>query len=154
MTPELDATDLRILRALQKDGSASMRDIADRVGLTQAPCWRRIDRMRELGVIKERVFVVDRQKLGFDFVAFVRVKVKSYREEDLRKFEEMATAMPEIQELQLLSSESAYRLRVVTRSVAAYEEFFRNRLASLPFVNSIETSIVVSEPKYSMTLPI
>ena len=150
----LDDTDRRILRILQNDATRPMREIADEVGLSQAPCWRRINQMKEAGIIRGQVAILDRHKLGFDLCAFIRIKLNTMEEAKLLEFERSAGAMPEVQELQLISTESAYRIRVVVPSIAAYEGFFRHRLGNLPYVHEIVANFIVAEPKYTAALPI
>ena len=151
---KLDELDRKILRILQQDASRTTQEIAEEVGLSQTPCWRRINQLKEDGVILRQVAVLDRHKLGFDLCAFIRIKLSTMEEAKLIEFERSAGAMPEVQELQLISTESAYRIRVVVPSIAAYEVFFRHRLGNLPYVHEIVANFIVAEPKYSMALPI
>lgn len=150
----LDNTDMNILRELQRDGDASTAEIAERVNLSQSACWRRITRLRETGVIKRRSYVLDRRALGFGVVAFVRIKLGAYETDALEQFERAAAAVPNIQELQLISSENAYRLRVVAQSMEDYERLFRHSISRLPGVKDVQASLVVSEVKYSTDLPL
>jgi Lrp/AsnC family transcriptional regulator len=151
---DLDALDMKILRAIQQDGDASTAEIAERVNLSQSACWRRMARLRESGVIRRRSYVLDRRALGFGVVAFVRVKLGEYETDALERFERAAAAVPHIQELQLISAENAYRLRVVARSMEDYERLFRHAISRLPGVKDVQASLVVSEVKYSTDLPL
>lgn len=149
-----DTLDMKILRAIQDDGDASTAEIAERVHLSQSACWRRITRLREVGVIKRRSYVLDRRALGFGVVAFVRIKLGEYEAGALERFEQAAAAHPNIQEVQLISAENAYRLRVVARSMEDYERLFRTAIAGLPGVKDVQASLVVAEIKYSSDLPL
>lgn len=151
---KIDSTDLRILQALQEQPDASASEIAEHVSLSQSACWRRIAHLREIGVIRRRAYVLDRRALGFGIAAFVRIKLSSYSSEALRRFERAAAALPNVQELQLISTENAYRLRVVARSMEDYEHLFRHSIATLPGVKDVLASLVVSEIKYSTDLPL
>lgn len=151
---QLDAIDMKILRAIQQDGDASAAEIAERVNLSQSACWRRMTRLRECGVIKHRNYVLDRKALGFGVVAFVRVKITEYDPEALERFERAAAAIPHIQELQLISAENAYRMRVVARSMEDYERLFRHSISRLPGVKDVQAGLVVSEIKYTTALPL
>nr|WP_274379246.1 Lrp/AsnC family transcriptional regulator [Rhodophyticola sp. CCM32] len=150
----IDEIDKRILRLMQSDATLPIREVAERAGISQAPCWRRINALKESGVIMRQVAVLDRHLLGFDLTAFVRVKLSELTQAKLEEFEVSAINLPEVQELQLISTENAYRLRVVVPSIAAYENFFRNKLGRLPYVEDVAAAFVVSEPKYAMELPI
>lgn len=150
----IDETDRKILRILQSDASLPIREIAERVGLSQAPCWRRINALRESGVIIKQVAVLDRSLLGLPFTVFVRVKLQKLTREAFEEFERGALALPELQELQMVTNENSYRLRIVVGSFEDYESFLRDRLSRLPHVQDILTNFVVSEPKYTFELPI
>lgn len=150
----IDETDRKILRILQSDASLPIREIAERVGLSQAPCWRRINALRESGVIIKQVAVLDRSLLGLPFTVFVRVKLQKLTREAFEEFEKGALALPELQELQMVTNENSYRLRIVVGSFEDYESFLRDRLSRLPHVQDILTNFVVSEPKYTFELPI
>jgi len=154
MQADLDAMDLTLLRALQEHPDASASEIADAVNLSQSACWRRMARLRDAGVIKRRAYVLDRRALGYGIVAFVRVKLGSYSTDALQRFERAAAALPHVQELQLISAENAYRLRVVARSMEDYEYLFRHSIATLPGVKDVLASLVVSEIKYTTDLPL
>ena len=150
----IDETDRKILRILQSDASLPIREIAERVGLSQAPCWRRINALRESGVIIKQVAVLDRSLLGLPFTVFVRVKLQKLTREAFEEFEKGALALPELQELQMVTNENSYRLRIVVGSFEDYESFLRDRLSRLPHVQDILTNFVISEPKYTFELPI
>ncbi|MCJ8336660.1 MAG: Lrp/AsnC family transcriptional regulator [Epibacterium sp.] len=105
-------------------------------------------------MILREVAVLDRHLLGYDLCAFIRIKLTTMEEANIKEFEQKALAMPGVQELQLISTESAYRVRIVVQSIADYEIFFRHHLGRLPFVSEIVANFIVSEPKYTMELPI
>jgi Lrp/AsnC family transcriptional regulator len=96
MPAELDAIDMKILELMQRDASLSTAELAERVGLSQSPCWRRIQRMREEGYIKAQVVIVDREKLGFKMQIFAQVKMTTLSEEDRAKFHKSINDIPEI----------------------------------------------------------
>lgn len=151
---DFDVVDRKILRNLQSDASLPVREIAERAGVSQAACWRRINQFRELGVIQKQVTILDRRLLGYDIAAFLRVTLTRLTHECLQEFEQKALLLPELQELQLISNENAYRMRVVLKSISDYDMFFRYKLSKLPYIQHIIASFVVSEPKYTFDLPI
>lgn len=151
---QIDEIDRKILRILQVDATLPIREIAERVGLSQAPCWRRINALRESGVIMKQVVVLDRSLLGLPFTVFVRLKLQKLTREAFEEFEKSAMTLPELQELQMVTNENSYRMRIVVGSFEEYERFLRDKLSRLPYVQDILTNFVISEPKYSFELPI
>jgi len=94
MSLELDHIDRKILQLLQQDGSLSATDIAEKVGLSQSPCWRRINRLQESGIIRERVALLDRQKLGLGIIVMVNIKLSSQGWQMLTEFEDAIVGYP------------------------------------------------------------
>jgi Lrp/AsnC family transcriptional regulator len=154
MQTELDRTDLRILSWLQRDASASVGEIAEHVGLSQSPCWRRIQRLEQAGLIRERVAVLDRKKLGFNLEVFVQVRFAREGGQTLADFEAAIRAAPEVQECFMLMGDIDFLLRVVTRDVDAYERFLRQTLAPIPGVRDITSMIALSAVKTGHALPL
>ena len=154
MQTELDQTDLRILSWLQRDASASVGEIAEHVGLSQSPCWRRIQRLEQDGYITDRVALLDRRKLGFNLQVFVQVRFTREGGQTLAHFEEAIRAAPEVQECYMLMGDIDFLLRVVVRDVDAYERFLRHTLAPIPGVRDITSMIALSAVKSSNQLPI
>lgn len=150
----LDPTDLRILDLLQEDASLTAADVAARVGLSQSPCWRRIHRLEAEGYITQRVAVLDRRKLGFRVMVFVHVKLVRGARDSLPEFEQQVRAFPEVLECHMLMGETDFLLKVVTRDVEAYEKFLRHRLAMLPSVHEVQSSMALSTVKQSGRLPL
>lgn len=154
MQTELDQTDLRILSWLQRDASASVVEIAEQVGLSQSPCWRRIQRLEQAGYITDRVALLDRRKLGFNLQVFVQVRFARDGGQTLAAFEEAVRAAPEVQECFMLMGDVDFLLRVVVRDVDAYERFLRHTLAPLAGVRDITSMIALSAVKSGNLLPL
>ncbi len=154
MRADLDAVDLRILALLQRDAAAPVAEIAEQVGLSQSPCWRRVHRLEEQGFIRERVAVLDRRKLGFTLEVFVQVRFEAADEATLKAFERAIGDAPEVVECHMLMGEVDFLLRVVATDVDAYERFLRDRLVRVPGVRSINSSIAVSCIKDTRALPV
>jgi Lrp/AsnC family transcriptional regulator len=150
----LDATDLRILELLQEDASLSAADVAARVGLSQSPCWRRIHRLEAEGYVERRVAVLDRRKLGFRVMVFVHVKLVRGARNSVAEFEEQVRAFPEVLECHMLMGETDFLLKVLTRDVEDYERFLRGRLAALPQVQAVQSSMALSTVKQTQALPL
>jgi Lrp/AsnC family transcriptional regulator len=154
MQSELDSTDLAILSWLQRDSSASVGEIAEGVGLSQSPCWRRIQRLEKEGYIRERIAILDRRKLGFGLEVFVQVRFVRDSTSSLEEFERTICATPEVIECFMLMGDVDFLMRVVTRDVESYERFLRNKLAPIPGVRNITSTIALSVVKANGGLPI
>lgn len=150
----LDETDRRILRVLQEDGSLSASAVAERVGLSQSPCWRRVASMEKAGIILGRTVVLDRKRLGFGTVVFVRVRLNEHGRQALDEFARAAAAIPEVQVVQLLLGEIDFRLKVVVRDLDHYAELLRERFVNLPGVQALQSSVLLEEMKNTTRLPL
>lgn len=154
MHEKLDKIDRRILRALLADGGLSAAEIAEKVGLSQSPCWRRINRLEESGVIRQRSVVVDRKKVGLDTMIFAHVKMSAHGKSNLPDFASMVRAFPEVLECYVTLGDTDFLLKVVTPDMDAYEHFFFHHLSQLPGVQEVRSTIALSEIKYTLALPI
>ncbi|WP_306031238.1 MULTISPECIES: Lrp/AsnC family transcriptional regulator [unclassified Stappia] len=150
----LDDTDLKILRVLQQDGSLSVSEVAERVGLSQSPCSRRINRMIEDKIILGRSIILDRRKLGFDATILVRIKLSGHGRQSISVFQEAALRIPEIQVVQLMLGEFDFNLRVVVRDMDHFQALLREKLVMLPGVHEIQSTVILEETKYTTHLPI
>ncbi|MDR3504661.1 MAG: Lrp/AsnC family transcriptional regulator [Acidocella sp.] len=133
--PELDNIDRAILRLLAADASLSLNDIADKVGLTATPCWKRIKRMEEVGIIKGRIAVLDADKLGLPVSVFVSVETADHSAEWLARFAQAIAETPEIVGAWRMSGDVDYLLHVVVPDIAAYDSFYRKLIAAVPLRN-------------------
>jgi Lrp/AsnC family transcriptional regulator len=132
---ELDAIDRAILRLISIDASLSLNDIADKVGLTATPCWKRIKRMEETGVIRARVALLDADKLGLPVSVFVSVETADHSAEWLAKFAGTVAATPEIVGAWRMSGDVDYLLHVIVPDIAAYDGFYKKLITAVPLRN-------------------
>ncbi|WP_298281221.1 Lrp/AsnC family transcriptional regulator [Acidocella sp.] len=132
---DLDNIDRAILRLLAADCSLSLNDIADKVGLTATPCWKRIKRMEEVGVITGRVALLDADKLGLPVSVFVSVETSDHSAEWLAKFAEAVQKIPEIVGAWRMSGDVDYLLHVVVPDISAYDSFYRKLIGMVPLRN-------------------
>ena len=151
---EIDNMDRKILRLLQSDASLSATAIGEQVGLSQSPCWRRIQRMKDSGLIREQGLVIDRKKLGFDTMVFAHVKLTAHGRSKVAEFGDTIRQFPEVLECHLLLGQVDFLLRIVTPDLEAYERFFFERLSQLPDVQEVTSSIALTEVKHTTQLPI
>jgi Lrp/AsnC family transcriptional regulator len=154
MREELDAIDRTILLLLQADASLSTAEIAARAGASQSSVWRRIERLEQAGIIKKRVAILDRHKLGLGMMVFAHVKLQAHGQRTLPLFEEAVRRFPEVVECHTLLGETDYLLRVITRDTASFESFFRNRLSQAASVQFTTSSMAISEVKSTTELPL
>ncbi|GAA0304239.1 Lrp/AsnC family transcriptional regulator [Sphingomonas oligophenolica] len=151
--PELDVFDRKILSLLQKDASRATTEIAEAVGLSQAPCWRRINRLKEAGYIRAQVDLLDRRKLGLNAQIFAQVKLTATGRTNVSEFAEAIREFPEVLECFVLMGTVDFLLRIITRDIEAYERFFFEKLSRVPGVQEINSMVALSEIKSTTELP-
>lgn len=154
MLDQLDPFDRRILAILQQDSSRSTADIATEIGLSQAPCWRRIQRLKDEGYVRAQVFILDRRKLGLRAQVFAQVKLNAHGRANLDEFSAAIREFPEVLECHVLMGSVDFMLRVVAADIEAYERFFFEKLSQLPGVQEINSTVALSEIKSTTALPI
>jgi Lrp/AsnC family transcriptional regulator len=154
MPGELDAIDIKILDLMQRDASLSTAELADRVGLSQSPCWRRIQRLREEGYIKAQVVIVDREKLGFKMQIFAQVKMTTLSEEDRAKFHKAINDIPEILECYTVFGEMDAMLKVLAPDVIWYQDFIFSTILKLPGVVDVRSIVTLTESKSTTAVPV
>ena len=151
---KLDDIDRRILRALQRDASLTTAEVAEAVGLSTTPCWRRMERMERDGVIQGAVVDVDLRKLGYDVTVFLRVRIDKTARGAFEEFIAAARRVPEILSIQTLLGRVDVRMDVVARSLEHYQEILKTRILDLPHVADVEALMLVSEVKNDESLPL
>jgi DNA-binding Lrp family transcriptional regulator len=154
LSEALDSVDARILDLVQHDASLSVAEIAERVGLSSSPCWRRIKRLEDEGIIQRRVTILDREKLGLDFEVYCTVKLSLPTKENLDTFEQSVRRWPEVVQCATVTGAADYELRIVTRDMHAFDELLREKILSLGLVSNIESRIVIRAVKSATTVPL
>jgi len=149
----LDAIDRRILRELQADATLSIAELAERAGLSQTPCWKRVKRLTDEGVIERRVALLDRDKLDLGLVVFVAVQAARHDEDWLNAFAKGAASLPEVVEFYRMSGETDYLLKVVVSDIAAYDRFYKRLIAAAP-LSDVSSSFAMEQIKFTTALPI
>jgi Lrp/AsnC family transcriptional regulator len=151
---ELDPGDIRILRVLQRDASISIAEVAREAGMSQTPAWRRIRRMKEAGVIRAIVALVDRHAAGLNFVAYAFVKLGLPSRQNMENFDRLVKLWPEVLLCERITGAVDYLLKVVTEDIEGYDRFLRHKLLDNEFVTDVQSRIVVSTIKDTPALPI
>lgn len=150
----LDPLDLQIVSILQQHARISNVELADRVGLSPAPCLRRVRALEERGVIREYVALVDPASVGLGVTVFVQISLDLQVEGRLEIFERAIMRRPEVLECYLMTGDSDYMLRVVVPDVSAYERFLRDALTRIESAAGIKSSFALKQVKYFTALPL
>ncbi|EHL96556.1 putative leucine-responsive regulatory protein [Acetobacteraceae bacterium AT-5844] len=139
----MDQTDHRILRALARNGRLTNAELAEEVGLSASPCWTRVRRLEQSGVIKGYVALMDQAALGLPDTVFVEVMMDKHDEEALGRFEQAVNAMPEVLECHLTTGEYDYLIKAAVNGTAGYEALLREKLYRLPGVRHTRTAFAL-----------
>ena len=154
MVEPLDDFERKILAILQADATRSTADIAEEIGLSQSPCWRRIQRMRDDGIIRAEVALVDRRKVGLTAQVFAQVKLSAHGRQHLDEFAEAIRGFPEVLECYVLMGAVDFMLRIVAADIDAYERFFFDKLSRVPGVGEINSIVALTDIKSTTALPV
>jgi len=153
MKATLDRIDRRILECLQRDAGLSTADIAERVGLSTTPCWRRIQNLEKSGVLRRRVALLDRERLNLGVDVFVSLRISRHDEEWLEQFTRAVDAFPEVVEFYRMSGDVDYLMRVVVSDIKAYDAFYK-RLIRHTGIADVSSSFAMERIKYTTALPL
>lgn len=149
---KLDAIDRKLLDLLQRDASNPLADLAAEVGLSRTPCWRRIQRLKESGVITRNVMLVDRTKVNLGLTAFVSVRTSTHSQDWFDKFHATVQSIPEIVEFHRMSGDVDYLLRVVVPDIASYDQVYRRLIAGAP-LSDVSAGFAMEELKFTTAVP-
>ncbi len=150
----LDPTDIRILGVLQRDGRLSNQALADAVGLSPSPCWRRVKRLEAEGLIQAFVGLLSREKLGLRIIAYGHISLENHHPETVTAFDTLMENCDEVLECCSLSGQYDYLIKIVTQGMDEYESFLTKKLLRLPGVQTVNTSFVLKQKKYTTALPL
>ena len=154
MAEELSTYDVKILEQLQRNAEQSTADLADKVGLSQSPCWRRLQRLKEEGYIRSQVALLDRRKLGHELVIFSTFKMQTLSDEKRAEFLRKIESIPEITECHTIFGEMDVLVKVIAPSMTWYQTFIFNTLMKLPGVTDIHSTVTLAEVKYTTQIPV
>ena len=150
---ELDAMDRKILDRLQRDGRTSNHDLSQAVGLSPSPCLRRVRQLEDNGIITGYFALVSPEAVGLPVTAFLRVRLRAQDDRHLAEFESAVTTFPEVMECYLMTGDSDYQLRVLVESLAAFEDFLRQKLTRISCVAGVNSSFALRPIVYRTALP-
>lgn len=149
----MDKTDRKILALLQEDAAQPIADIARKIGLSVTPCWRRIQKLEEDGVIRARVALLEATKIGLGMSVFVAIKTDQHNADWLAEFARTISQRKEVVEFYRMSGEVDYLLRVVVPDMAAYDRFYKDLIAEVRLTD-VSSSFAMEEIKYTTALPL
>jgi Lrp/AsnC family transcriptional regulator len=149
----MDKLDKKILEHLQKNGGLTAAELADRIGLSKAPCWRRIKRLEEAGVIKQTVALLDARSLNLGTTVFVTLKTGNHSEAWFDKFVKAVRDIPEVTEIHRMSGDVDYLMRIVVPDIDAYDLVYKRLIASVEF-QDVSASFALETIKYTTALPL
>ena len=149
----MDKTDRKILALLQEDAAQPIADIARKIGLSVTPCWRRIQKLEEDGVIRARVALLEATKIGLGMSVFVAIKTDQHNADWLAEFARTISQRKEVVEFYRMSGEVDYLLRVVVPALAAYDRFYKDLIAEVRLTD-VSSSFAMEEIKYTTALPL
>ncbi len=149
----MDKMDRKILTLLQEDASTPVAEIGKKVGLSTTPCWRRIQKLEEVGVIKRRVTVLDPVKVNTKVTAFVSIRTSQHSDDWLKKFATVVAEFPEVMDFYRMSGDIDYLLRVVVPDIEAYDRFYQ-RLISKINILDVSSTFAMEQIKHTTKLPL
>jgi Lrp/AsnC family transcriptional regulator len=149
----MDSTDRKILAILQDDASLSVADVAKRVNLSQTPCWRRIQKLTDSGVITKRVALVDPDAIGLGLTVFVEIETGDHSKEWLEGFSAAISAMPEVMEVYRMAGDVDYMLRITVPNMGAVDAFYQRLIETVPLKN-VTSRFAMERVKYTTAYPL
>jgi Lrp/AsnC family transcriptional regulator len=149
----MDAIDRKLVELLQADATLPIAELASRVNLSQTPCWKRVQRLKEEGVIRAQVALCDARKLGVGTTVFVAVRTNQHTEEWARQFVQVVRDIPEVVETYRMSGEIDYLLRIVASDIEDYDRVYKQLIRAVPLFD-VSSSFAMEQIKYSTALPV
>jgi Lrp/AsnC family leucine-responsive transcriptional regulator len=151
---ELDRATRRLIDTLQRQGRQSAQALAEAVGMSATPVWRRLKELEQSGVIRREVVLMDREKLGLAICVWANVSLVRHTDGAVEDFERLVATSPETMECASITGEADYVIKVVVPDMKAYDRFLQERLFKLKGVSSIRSNVVLREVKYETALPL
>ena len=149
----MDKIDRKLLSLLQDNADRPLNELAEAVHLTSTPCWKRIQKLEQTGVIRKKVVLCDPAKLNLGLTAFVAVRTMQHNDQWLRKFAAAVQSIPEIVEAYRMSGEIDYMLRIVVSDIAGYDTVYRKLIRAVE-LSDVSSSFAMERLKYSTALPV
>ena len=149
----LDEMDIKILRILQDDCTRPVAEIGKEVGLSTTPCWRRVQKLEEAGIIRRRVALLDARQVNAGVTVFISIKTDQHAHDWLEKFHSAVADFPEVVEFYRMSGDVDYLLRVAVPDIAAYDAFYKKMIARIA-IAKVSSAFAMEQIKYTTALPL
>jgi len=149
----IDKTDIKILQCLQRDATISVAALAEDIGLSTTPCWKRMKRLQDEGYVLRRVALLDRAKVGLKVTVFVSIRTNEHDAEWLENFARVAASFPEIVELHRMSGDVDYLMKVVTSDVEGYDRFYKKLIKAVR-LSDVSSAFAMEQIKYTTEIPL
>ena len=149
----MDAIDRELLRLLQADATLPIAELAQRVNLSQTPCWKRVQRLKDTGVIRAQVALCDARKLGVGTTVFVAVRTDQHTEKWAQRFTQVVRDMPEVVEVYRMSGEIDYLLKACVSDIAAYDVLYKKLISRID-LRDVTSMFAMEELKSTTTIPL
>lgn len=150
----LDSVDRTLLRLLQDDATMPLAELADAVNLTTTPCWKRLKRLEEDGILRQRVALLDPMKLGIAFTAFVQIKTSNHSQDWFNNFVSTVTEFPEVMEFYRMAGEYDYMMKVQVADMQAFDNLYKKLVASVSDLTNVTSTFAMEPLKYTTALPV
>ncbi|MEC6795905.1 Lrp/AsnC family transcriptional regulator [Photobacterium sp. S4TG1] len=150
----LDSVDRTLLRLLQDDATMPLAELADAVNLTTTPCWKRLKRLEEDGILRQRVALLDPVKLGIAFTAFVQIKTSNHSQDWFNHFVSTVTEFPEVMEFYRMAGEYDYMMKVQVADMQAFDNLYKKLVASVSDLTNVTSTFAMEPLKYTTALPV
>ncbi len=150
----LDSVDRTLLRLLQNDATMPLAELAEAVNLTTTPCWKRLKRLEEDGILRQRVALLDPVKLGIAFTAFVQVKTSNHSQDWFNRFVSTVTEYPEVMEFYRMAGEYDYMMKVQVADMKAFDNLYKKLVASVSDLTNVTSTFAMEPLKYTTALPV
>ncbi len=151
---QLDKTDKTLLTLLQQNASLSLSELAEKVNLTTTPCWKRLKRLEDEGIIQQRVALLNADKLGVNFIAFVHIKTSDHSQKWYKSFVAAVAQFPEVMEFYRMAGEYDYMMKVVARDMAGFDEFYKRMVNNITGISNVTSTFAMEPLKYTTALPL
>ncbi|CEO39922.1 Lrp/AsnC family transcriptional regulator [Photobacterium kishitanii] len=150
----LDSVDRTLLRLLQDDATMPLAELAEAVNLTTTPCWKRLKRLEEDGILRQRVALLDPVKLGIAFTAFVQIKTSNHSQDWFNHFVSTVTEFPEVMEFYRMAGEYDYMMKVQVADMQAFDNLYKKLVASVSDLTNVTSTFAMEPLKYTTALPV
>ncbi|GAD81277.1 Lrp/AsnC family transcriptional regulator [Vibrio ezurae] len=150
----IDKTDKKLLAMLQKDATLSLSELAEAVNLTTTPCWKRLKRLEEAGVIQGRVALLDPEMLGLAFTAFVLIKTSDHSHEWYQMFVDRVSEFEQVMEFYRMAGDYDYMLKVLVKDMQSFDAFYKTLVNAVPGISNVTSTFAMESIKYTTELPL